>query len=343
MKIHILYKFTDGPWGGGNQFLKSIRSYFEKKGVYEDDCTKADIILFNSHHCIKDLIKIKKNFPDKIFIHRVDGPIFLIRGQDKLIDKLIFAVNNLIADGTIFQSNWSRERCIEQGMLKPKYEEVIINAPDSRIFYPPNDRESSFNGRKIRLIATSWSSNMKKGFDIYKYLDENLDFSRHEMTFIGNSPIKFHNINHVEPLSSSQLAEELRRHDIFITASVNDPCSNSLIEALHCGLPAVGRDSGGHPEIIGNSGEVFNGTEDVCKDIDSVAKNYTSFVENVRTISMDEIGAKYYTFTKRIYNDSAEKRYVPKKLPLLKSFGLDLYLKLNGAIYGLVSKLQVLK
>ncbi|MBA7489471.1 hypothetical protein ES702_00005 [subsurface metagenome] len=36
MKIHILYKFIEGPWGGGNQFLKALRDYFRKVGVYSD-------------------------------------------------------------------------------------------------------------------------------------------------------------------------------------------------------------------------------------------------------------------------------------------------------------------
>lgn len=34
MKIHILCEFVEGPWGGGNQFLKALRRYLRKKGVY---------------------------------------------------------------------------------------------------------------------------------------------------------------------------------------------------------------------------------------------------------------------------------------------------------------------
>ena len=41
---------------------------------------------------------------------------------------------------------------------------------------------------------------------------------------------------------------------IFIAASENDPCSNALVEALACGLPAVYRDSGGHGELAGGAG-----------------------------------------------------------------------------------------
>ena len=48
MKIHILYLFKDGPWGGGNQFLKALRNEFIKMNFYEEIPEKADVILFNS-------------------------------------------------------------------------------------------------------------------------------------------------------------------------------------------------------------------------------------------------------------------------------------------------------
>ena len=51
-KIHILFKFIEGPYGGGNQFLKALRDYFNEIGIYSEKPEEADIILFNSHHCL---------------------------------------------------------------------------------------------------------------------------------------------------------------------------------------------------------------------------------------------------------------------------------------------------
>src|SRR3546814_13553832 len=98
---------------------------------------------------------------------------------------------------------------------------------------------------------------MSKGFADYRWLDDNLDFSRFEMRFIGQSPIAFRNISHIPPLTTAELTAQYRESDIFITASRNDPCSNALIEALHCGLPAIAKRDGGHPEIIGKGGALF--------------------------------------------------------------------------------------
>src|SRR3989339_667991 len=97
LKIHIVFKFKNGPWGGGNQFLKALCDEFKKNGIYEDDPAKADAILFNSHHKLKEVLKLKFKYPQKKFIHRIDGPIFLIRGKDFTIDKAIFDFSKKIA------------------------------------------------------------------------------------------------------------------------------------------------------------------------------------------------------------------------------------------------------
>ena len=278
--------------------MKSLRNCFIREGLYETDPDVADVILFNSHHRVDDVLYHKYRYPGKLYIHRVDGPVFLVRGKDKGTDRDIFFINQLVADGTVFQSNWSRMRCIDQGMKPPKYQSVIFNAPDPEIFR--NRTGSTVSRRKFRLIATSWSPNEKKGFDIYRYLDEFLDFAIYEMSFIGNAPCSFKNIRCVAPLESAKLADELRRHDIYITGSLDDPCSNSLIEALHCGLPAVARDSGGHPEIIGGGGALFKDTTDVIGAIARVADNRDKYAKSIATDDIINVSGKYVGFFRDI-------------------------------------------
>src|SRR5687768_998092 len=116
-KIHILFEFVDGPWGGGNQFLKSLKNEFVRMGIYEEVAEKADVILLNSHHQIEEVKKIKQMFPTKIFLHRIDGPISLTRGNDEQTDKLIFDLNNSIADISIFQSIWSFTKTLKLGFI----------------------------------------------------------------------------------------------------------------------------------------------------------------------------------------------------------------------------------
>jgi len=164
------------------------------------------------------------------------------------------------------------------------------------------------------LIVTSWSSNLRKGFEVYKFLDENLDFSKYEMTFIGNSPVEFKNIKWIKPIISKELAKILKQKDIYITASQSDPCSNSLIEALSCGLPAVALNDGGHPELLQRGGELFNGKEDVIEKIKKVAKNYQHYQSEIPEFSIKKVAQDYYKFAERIYDDVQNKKYKPKQV-----------------------------
>lgn len=315
MQVNILHELRDGPWGGGNQFLKSLRDYLVSRNAYEEDPERADIILFNSFpfgEYWRFIQAYKLKSKGKIIIHRIDGPISKIRGQDPRLDGFIYTFNDLLSDGTVFQSNWSRNENLESGLKKKDFEATILNAPDPELFNRKEKKRAQLNG-KIRLIATSWSSNWNKGFHVYKWLDENLDFGTYEMTFIGNSPIKFKNIKYIKSLPSNELALEVKKHDIFITASKNDPCSNALIEALHCGLPAIAYADGGHPEIVRGGGELFTQKDEIPLLLEKIVTHYKSYQNNIVLPSMDEIGSDYYNFLSRIYDSFINRQYIPIK------------------------------
>lgn len=321
MLIHIFLNIKHGPYGGGNQFLKALKEYFQKKGTYAEKPHKADVILFNSHHQVAELIKIKRKYPEKIFIHRIDGPVFLIRNDNELLDKLIYKFNDKIADASIFQSKWSKKRNYELGLSQNEFETTIINAPNPGIFNK-SEKIAYNQNRKTRIIATSWASNMSKGFETYKYLDSDLDFSQFEMTFCGNSPYEFKNIHHIKALPSFELASEIKKHDIFITASKNDPCSNSLIEALHCGLPAIGLNDGGHPEIIKNGGLVFDKQVEIQELLLKIRDNYNIFSMAINLPEMDEVGEKYFEFIQYVYKNKYESKKI-KRLNLKDKLALN--------------------
>ena len=197
-------------------------------------------------------------------------------------------------------------------MNRSKYEAVIYNAVDPNIFNKIDRKK--FNKDEIKIIATSWSPNWAKGFDIYKYLDVHLDFSKYKMAFVGNSPIKFKNIKWIKPVPSKKIAVLLKENDIYITASKNDPCSNSLIEALSCGLAVVALGDGGHPELIQKGGELFEGKKDVIKMIQKVVKNYNSYLSKIPFFLIKKTAQEYYQFAGKIYQDKQKNNYKPRRV-----------------------------
>lgn len=319
MKVHIIFTFQNGPYGGGNQFLKALRNEFRKSGVYSDDPENADIFLFNSFQNISDVLKIKRRFPDKLFVHRVDGPISLYRNsKSPFVDKLIYKLNEKIADGTVFQSKFSQNENEKLGISTQRFQTIIHNAPDKNIFFPAEEKDFDFNNRKVRIISTAWSSNPMKGFDTYSSLDSLLDFSKYDYTLVGNSPVSFRNINSIPSKTSAELAQLLRNSDIFLTASRKDPCSNSLIEAIACGLPAIVLNDGGHPELIGKGGEIFNKSDEVPALIEKMKDNYKNYSESLPKYDISEISGSYADFLNEIHDRTKQGNYHPKKITWLE-------------------------
>jgi len=328
MKICILYPFKRGAWGGANQFLKALMEEMKDKGVYESDPYKADVVIFNGNplsivSSIGALYKIKKRNASTAFIMRIDGPIFLIRNQDKALDRILYSLSEHVADGIVFQSKWSMERNILQGMNIGKPWRVITNAPNPKLFKP----SSSSLGRKVKVVITSWSDNYNKGFLTYQWLDENLDFSRYRVKLIGNSPISFKNIVHINPMNTKKLSEELRENDIYLTASEKDPCSNSLIEALHCNLPVVALNDGGHPELVKQGGELFKDKIEIPDLLDKISDNYSTYQKNISTSSIDYVLDEYCDFSQRVLSEQLEQTRL-KKISLLYVFYVVTYVRL---------------
>jgi len=223
-------------------------------------------------------------------VHRVDGPVGVYRGFDDGTDRRIAEINAL-ADATILQSRYSLEKHRELG-LELRNPVVIPNAVDPAIFHPPSQREP-LAARRLRVIATSWSANPRKGADVLAWLDEQLDHQKYEVTFAGNTEQALRHIRVVAPVPSEQLADLLRAHDVFLAPSQDDPCSNALLEALACGLPAAFRRSGGHPELVGDAGIGFDDAEEVPEALARLALELEERRAAIRIASLREVADRY--------------------------------------------------
>jgi glycosyltransferase involved in cell wall biosynthesis len=324
--VHILYEFKDYPWGGGNQFLGALRRHFIRLGVYETDPSQADIILFNSIDLIASLPAIRKFNPQAVFIHRMDGVFRLHRKTAGVTqDKITYLANRFISDATVFQSVWSMESHIQHGFPEQSNCIVILNAADTDIFTPKSISSYELvdcskgllptqvktdglvpdaHNRLVKLVASSWSMNPKKGFDILQYLDDHLDFDQFEMSFIGHSPVKFKHIKMLGPLSSAELSRALQASDLFVSTVEDDTCSNALLEALACGLPCVARRSGANPEILAKNQHtnfMFNGKNDVLATLNLAIEALGQTGDRIKATRFDETAEQYISFMRSLH------------------------------------------
>jgi glycosyltransferase involved in cell wall biosynthesis len=291
--LALFHEFAPPPYGGGNQFLLALKGEFERRGL-EVEVNRVSgatpACLVNSFNF--DFRRLRRfDRPGCRVVHRVDGPIGVYRGFDDGTDARIAAINAELADATIVQSRFSLEahRSIGIELRDPV---VVHNTVDPAIFHAPQDREP-LSGRKVRLIATSWSDNPNKGGETLEWLDQNLDRRRFDLTLLGRFSGTFEHARVLAPVPSSGVAGELRRHDLYIAASRNDPCSNALLEALACGLPAAYLSSGGHPELVGDAGLAFAENEELPDILLRLVEEIDARRSAIRVPSLADVATRY--------------------------------------------------
>ena len=132
--VNILSKFVDGPYGGGNQFLKALVSYLSEKELYVTSPIEADVVLVNSKDELSLVPELVEKY-NKTIVHRVDGIFNLYRGTEWLhLDHQVYYFLKNFSSGVIYQSNWSRVFHKRSGAPEHENEIVIYNAPNPNIF-----------------------------------------------------------------------------------------------------------------------------------------------------------------------------------------------------------------
>jgi glycosyltransferase involved in cell wall biosynthesis len=291
--LSVFHEYVPPPSGGGHQFIRALSRELERRGLrLEANRISGDTgtCLFNSFNF--DAARLRRFAREDVrMVHRVDGPIGAYRGFDDGTDKHIVELNRVFADATVVQSRYSLEKHEELG-LELRSPVLIPNAPDPEIFHPPA-AQTAPAGRRLRVIATSWSYNPRKGSDVLAWLDRQLDEDELEVTFAGRTETRFERIRVVGPLTSEELAELLRAQDVYLAPSRDDPCSNGLLEGLACGLPAAFLRSGGHPELVGEGGLGFDEAEELPELLARLRRELEDRRAAIRVPTLADVAERY--------------------------------------------------
>jgi glycosyltransferase involved in cell wall biosynthesis len=292
LTLGLWHTFYRPPYGGGNQFMLALAKALPRQGIdVVENARRADVHLLQSlWFDVEGFERLSARSSLRV-VHRIAGPIWLHRGFDRDKDDRIFSLNRRFAHATVVQSAWSLRATIGLD-YRPVRPVLIPNAADPEIFHA-HGRSRFERGRKVRLISSSWSDNVRKGGAIYKWIDQHLDWSRYEYTFVGRTNVRFERIRHLPPVASSDLADLLRAHDIFICASRIEACSNALTEALTCGLPALYLESSSNPEVVGYGGLPFQDESQILPQLDALVADYDAFRRLIAVPTMDEIAERY--------------------------------------------------
>ncbi|OFZ51909.1 MAG: hypothetical protein A2381_01230 [Bdellovibrionales bacterium RIFOXYB1_FULL_37_110] len=304
-KVTIYFPFTQGPGNGGNNFLVSLKNEFIKMGIYCETLADAHAIIFNSHHNVQEVLKLKRKYPEKIFIHRVDGPMTIYNGPSDKRDSVVRLLNCQVADGTVFQSNWSMSQNIQLNLFNERKCRVICNAPNPDIFFVKEIRDKK--NAQLKIISSGWSNNPNKGGETLCWLDQNLDFNKYDFEFIGPTIINFKNIKKHGSKTSQEIGEILRSCDVFFFPSKYEACSNALLEGIHSGLIPLAKNSSSNIEIIDNDRLLFDEVDSIIPKLDYIFEHYEELLYNVKIIKLDEVAKQYYQFATSFEQPSTVK------------------------------------
>lgn len=279
MKICIWFQTTDGPWGGANQFLRALSAELRRTGHQVTDTPRGDedIVLVNAFvrapgvmlrarsvdyirhfgvhrpwsRVVPQALTQRFSRTRAAFVHRLDGVAHLIRGVPSEADAIHQEVNAL-CDYTIFQSRYCVSSFREEGGVDPKRSTIIYNAVPGDVFFPASATPKE-TPKRLRIGASSWSPNPRKGFATIAALSE---VEGVEVHFAGRwaEGIDPKNVIMRGGKSTPELAGFLREMDGMAHAALNEPCSNAILEGLATALPMLYLDSGGNRELAGEYG-----------------------------------------------------------------------------------------
>lgn len=290
MKISIGMRLRNGPWGGGNQFGNALADYLKRAGhevIFDLHDSDIDVILLAVVVPDLDIYAygdaeifhyLRRVNPEAIVVHRVNECDE--RKGTHTINRMLRRAM-LCADHVVFVSSWLRSLHLAQGM-HPISDSVILNGSDRSIFhssgYHPWDRRGP-----LRIVTHHWGAGWLKGFDIYQRLDEMLAQvawqDRIQFTYVGNLPqgFRFRHATHKPPLHGVALADELRSHHVYLTASQFEPGGNHQNEGANCGLPLLYRQHASMPEYCDGFGIGFT-SESFVSTLGEMTETYEQWL-----------------------------------------------------------------
>jgi len=183
---------------------------------------------------------------------------------------------------------------------------VIYNGVNTEEFKPSKTKKKN---KVLKLISTGRLIE-RKGYSYLINALENQD--NIELTLIGDGNLR----NELESLSKelnvnvrfpgkknkAEIIKELQNSDIFILPSLNEGMSNSILEAMACGLPIITTDTGGSEELIDGNGfivkkedsiNLFRSLEKYRKDPILVAKHGKLSRDLALQLSWNKTVSKY--------------------------------------------------
>jgi glycosyltransferase involved in cell wall biosynthesis len=176
-------------------------------------------------------------------------------------------IRRRLADRVIYQSNFIKNWWEDWYRPARIPSSVILNGVDLNQYTPDGSHERPKGFYRILVVEGSLAGGLDTGLYSAVELAKKLSGKyKIELMILGRvdthtkSKLEHQesfNIQFVNAVPREQIPFLERSSHLFFSAEVNPPCPNSVIEALACGLPVIGFDTGSLSEIVqGDAGRL---------------------------------------------------------------------------------------
>ncbi len=260
----VIY-FPHKPLSGGpGTFQILIENHLEKLGwdICHDTPKPNTKVAFIVGGTAKVATLIRLKLKGVKIIHRLDGMLYPSRFENYgikqklrilLINSLLNIIRRYFADYVVYQTKFVKDWWYD------KYGAASV--PE---FIIPNGSSSHYNkiemspSTTIRIICVEGNIPSDKYVgDLLSFIASlNIDGKSIVLTLIGNYDSKLfeylkrhENIHFLGKVKREDVSVQLLKNDLFLSLDLNAACPNSVIEAMHAGLPIIGFDTGALYEI----------------------------------------------------------------------------------------------
>jgi len=158
-------------------------------------------------------------------------------------------------------SRWLAEEAAASSLLEKFQISVIPNGIDTRVFRPLTKKLARKElhipaDAKVLLFVSDSIQNHRKGFTyLLRALEKISNINELFLATIGNGDFgtqdlaaDITNFGHIE--NESQMVLIYSAADVFVIPSLQDNLPNTVLEAMACGIPTIGFETGGIPDMI---------------------------------------------------------------------------------------------
>lgn len=245
-------------------------------------------------------------------------PLFVACGEgdnaledlDKSLSKKQRQELHSVIKGVISVSSENKRKCIKYGFAREQDIIVLPNAVDDTLFHPINEtrlRTDLNVANDDFLVLFVGGFIHRKGTKNLSEAIRKLNDKHIKSIFIGaplagDSEIpECDGIVYKGPMEHSKLPDFFNAADVFVLPTLNEGCSNAIVEALACGIPVISSNRPFNSDILNEANSLLIDPENVNEIAIAInqLKNDKSLYDKLKSYSMEH--SHQYSIKERAY------------------------------------------